>query len=384
MDKNQATATPAYHSKLFSDMYDALIAHLLPLEVQNEDIPIYTRHLDTLIQRLRSTQAQGHPKPNRFSGLPNKNNIGSDGKLRILDFGTGTGRVVKELYKYANQPENRSVFFFLEGADVGDSMLDRAREEIKVLENEMDAQGNGETEVEGRGEGKRSRQEERRQAREEEKGRRSGSAKTDQSTSTNPNRRPRNCMTWFHSGSAANAFFQQACLDMFIFSAGGISHLTRGDEGEEIRELLVNIKRGLFDHGIAVISILNEFCENHPDATHPLAGVESGKASKETEVLKIQGKKESGVTYLKHPTKEVWDENGKIRTDIFKIEMVTQQDGIVKQSEILNWEVRIINEKYWKNWIDWAGLIVIERIEAEIQTLWVLKKKKEALRLHAV
>jgi SAM-dependent methyltransferase len=247
----------------------------------------------------------------------------SEDIITVLDLGTGTGRVIRDLTHAVTLRHDTARFRFI-GVDHSRFMLDRARSRF---------------------------------------GEQGGMY-----------------ATWL-VGSAAD-FFNEALkgaekIDILIFAAGGISHLT---DGEETKSFLRQIKMGLRknNRSVAIISILHEFIEKLEPKGEAQTALEAGD---ELQDVKIPSKDHQGIMYIKSPTTTV--RNGSFRTNRFSLKAIreTEECGRGQKIDIpktiwerkMEWSLRDFNEGNWIEEVCSAGLRISSVKEGLIQRWYFIQ-----------
>ncbi|KAI9868662.1 MAG: hypothetical protein M1813_004512 [Trichoglossum hirsutum] len=264
----------------------------------------------------------------------------NDHLINVVDIGTGTGRIIKALCQQPNgTPEN--VTFW--GLDNAHSMLDRAKSTFGALE----------------------------------------AARYVSDCQSGSTRRP--LPTWIEASAAdfASSLPDLAGnVDLIIFAAGGITHLTADGEIErflgQVRQMLR--PPGDCEPAGAVISVLHEMIPEK----NPNLAVEQEQSSRVlpdgdtvSAAHKIPSRDHPGITYIKSPTVSRWLSNN-VRTDSFSIKVIKDaeedhhQDQEVLKEKEMAWSMRVFDEKAWSDAVRNSGLQIKEVREGEIQRWYFL------------
>jgi ubiquinone/menaquinone biosynthesis C-methylase UbiE len=242
---------------------------------------------------------------------------GSPGQLvKVIDIGTGTGRVIKDLLSRLQDEDIYGGRVEMVGVDHSSSMLERAKRTMQV---QLEA-GVGMGEV-----------------------------------------------RWIQA--PATSFLAQVPeleneVDVLIFAAGGISHLTADGE---VLEFLQQAKRALrkSDGSVAVVSILHEFIPDHEGNGFDTERDEEDEA-------RVLSEEHSGLVYAKSPTRMSWV--GDVRTDRFAVKGVrvgeAGEEKVWEQEMV--WSLRMFDEKAWERYLRSAGLVIGGVLELEIQRMYFL------------
>jgi SAM-dependent methyltransferase len=155
--------------------------------------------------------------------------------------------------------------------------------------------------------------------------------------------------------------------DLIFFSAGSIAHLTAEDEVPTFLRQTASFLREL--SGVAIISVLDDFF------------VPRGARLPERDVsldqgLHIPSIDAPGTTFKKESTAEVWDKAGEVKTERFAVSQVSDADGRVLWSRLLEWSLRALREEDWMEWLESSGLRVIDVVRLGFQRLYVLQREE--------
>lgn len=298
MDGQTAThgSKYAYASSYWPECYDLWIDHLFG-QAGHEDTTIFA---DTA---LCSPEASG-------------------GMFNVLDIGTGTGRIVKDLLSgvLGDRPDRR---LSIMGIDNSGSMLGRAQ-----MTFDRDFRNTGEL--------------------------------------------PSGCEVAWIKAPAAEMVTRLPGLagnvDLAIFAAGGIAHLTADHEIEAFLDQLALALRP--EQGRAIISVL------HETMASPNAQAQQRTKQKEHEQdlgeppILLPSREHDGLVFVKHATKETWC--GDVRTDSFVLE-VRDSDGNTLESTEVEWSLRLIDESRLLESLAKDGLAVEGRTKGSIQDWFLLR-----------
>ena len=293
----------AYHNPDWAECYDLWVRYLFG-DGPAEDIPV----IEALLKELLA----GTRQPN----------------FKIIDIGTGSGRVPIYLQRCIREhslhlPPAGSVFqdpitFDIVGIEPASAMLDRAQrfwgEEVK---------------------------------------------KNDGSTL------PRFSDRWIQC--AASDFAQHILpsvgkVDLIIFAAGGITHVTTDSA---ITSFLQGVSQTLSETGKAIVSILHDTLpENLQDKVETV----SSRAAKPTV---IPSEDKPGEVYVKYPTSQTWSEH--VRSEKFRLD-VENEEGTVLRSHDLQWDMRMFDKEKWETMLVEAGLKVDRVVDGGIQFWYILAK----------
>lgn len=157
-------------------------------------------------------------------------------------------------------------------------------------------------------------------------------------------------------------------VDLIVFSAGSIAHLT---EREEVRLFLREVESVLKPReGVAVVSVLAECIP----ITH-----NEDKAEPEYEAPLNLPCKEPGQEgwWIKSPTVVTWNAARDVRTDSFSVEFYSADGGERVWREELKWSLVMFDEEGFRQDVEGAGLVVDEVVgEGEgYERFYVLKTK---------
>ncbi|KAJ9653759.1 hypothetical protein H2198_007106 [Neophaeococcomyces mojaviensis] len=332
----------AYHSPLWAQFYDNWVDRIFDPTVTSEDVGVY-------LDQLSQVNAMNDCRP----GQP----------FVIVEVGSGSGRLVRQLFKHLGKRSTISEFskskepeYILIGTEPSAPMLEKARvlwhgfeagwheeyhhpESVDVIWGQASAGNFGDY--------------------------------IKKVLSDRPNSdygdRPE------QEGSGLTK------ADLIIFAAGGVSHVARG---EEIRQFLSEVSEYLRPtRGRAIISVLNEFFSpgDHFDSNPALASRFIGSAEQQRIKLspetaqRIADPSTDGKFFVKHPTLEQWDAEFKVRTDKFRVTL-ENTDGADVDSAELEWQLKVVNLSEWKELIKQAGLRILEVIPGDIQSWLVINK----------
>ena len=176
-----------------------------------------------------------------------------------------------------------------------------------------------------------------------------------------------------------------AIVDLAIFAAGSITHLT---EESDIARFLTEIKQCLRPTGRAVISVLRDFIaegSRPAEVVAPAATAPSTTLGGETvpekddvvlhsdEVMRLPSRENPGQIYLKYPAALSRETvSGKtVCTERFKLEVVDEAGNLLK-SELLYWQESIFDMDRWPGQLAAAGLRVLEKIDGKIQIWFII------------
>jgi hypothetical protein len=328
----------AYSAAEWPEFYDLWIDSLFGSK--HEDIPIY---LQEMLDKI-SSYAEQHAALSAAAVAPSSHISFADEEITVVDMGTGTGRVIKELVgalvpgllafaeqQKENGNENAQNYYqrirFV-GLDHGQAMLWRAEDTFMD-----DWLGNWDRAVKYL-------------------------------------KRPQ----WVRT--TAGSFVEECAelemgVDLLIFAAGGISYLT----GEEERKaFLGQVRKGLKRReSLAVVSVLTEFIKGSK-------GDEGGEAGKDGDT-RIESKDYAGLVYIKTPT--VTSKFGDLRTDSFSLRAVRRDDvptvdsACSREKEVwqknMAWTVKLFDEAVWKLDAQGEGLKIMSVREGNIQRWYFLQ-----------
>lgn len=246
--------------------------------------------------------------------------------FKVIDVGTGTGRVVKSLVQCAIDDGIGLGGLEILGVDHGVAMVERAEKTYGKLAKDMRYERRGVTVL------------------------------------------WQTCSATQLAGQ--NPGFEGK-TDMIIFAAGGLGHLTA--EGE-VNAFLKQVTKLLNSDGVAIISILNE----------TIATGEKNAPMKEEEVpdlqesMTIRSEENEALVYMKSRAWQRWDDSGLVRTDGFRIEVLedNRKGGEMKlvKTKDVEWSLRIFEEATWEGRLREMGLKIDGVQEGEIQRWYFLKR----------
>jgi SAM-dependent methyltransferase len=188
---------------------------------------------------------------------------------------------------------------------------------------------------------------------------------------------------WVQCGAsdfADHIVYQGDGVDLIIFAAGGIGHIT---SHADIRHFLENVKRVLHPSGKAVISVLVDFIiedqaaeikpgksttQSHRKPTASLSVTEKGQRP-----LRIPSMDFPGLVYVKHPTTE--SISGNIKTESFKLD-VEDESGKILRSHELSWDETFFDPKAWDRAVSESGLCITELEKGQVQNWYFLERSK--------
>ncbi|KAH0553437.1 hypothetical protein GP486_006491 [Trichoglossum hirsutum] len=258
----------------------------------------------------------------------------SDCLVNVVDIGTGTGRVIKDL---CQQPVGGLEKVRFWGLDIAQAMLDRAKTTFDALEAARHLEP--------------------------------------ESGSTS-----RPLPTWIAAPAADFASSLPNLVgnvDLIIFAAGGITHLTADDEAEKFLE---QVHQMLRPRGEAIISVLHEMIpEKNPNLAveQEQRGSELPSSDTADDAEKIPSRDHPGITYIKSPSVTRWSPNG-VRTDSFSLKTIKDAkenhhlEQEVLKEKAMAWSMRVFDEKIWGDAVSGAGLQIKEVREGEIQRWYAL------------
>lgn len=169
-------------------------------------------------------------------------------------------------------------------------------------------------------------------------------------------------------------------LDLIIFAAGGLGHIT---SDAEILQFLINIKQTLHPGGKAVISVLSDFfLDGHSrsntsehaikqlsESNAPLSVTEMGQKP-----VRIPSVDRPGLVYVKHPTVERM--SGRIKTETFKLDIEDNGRNVLRSHE-LSWDERMFDPKNWESAIAKSGLHITSLGKGQIQVWYFLEHRNQ-------
>jgi SAM-dependent methyltransferase len=254
--------------------------------------------------------------------------------INVVDIGTGTGRVIKDLWQEPNGSLKEVSFW---GLDNAQAMLDRAKLTFGVLE-----------------------------------------ATHRSESSDRPARLP---PIWIQAPAADFTSHLPELVgktDLILFAAGGIGHLTADDE---VIGFLTQVRQALRppEHSELARAVISVLYEMIPEKNADLAveqrrsgtGLPSGEALDDG--YKIPSRDHTGVMYSKSPTVSQWSHD--VRTDSFTIKIAKHREGqegeVFKEKDVA-WSLRIFDEKAFKDAVEKSGLRVEEVREGEMQRWYFL------------
>lgn len=344
----------AYHNADWPECYDLWVRHLFG-PGPSEDVPIFHR----ILQDVLRLKAQ-----NQFPPSSAKSQY-----LNVIDIGTGTGRVLRNLFDFLNDPDALSALetsypaisslgFRLWGTEPSASMLERARILVSA---------HCQTPSNGPPRPKRTR------ASPFQLG-------WCQCSAVDFSRSMRQTFGFRDEGPGIPGF-----ADLIIFAAGGLGHLESADDVQSfVDEIADALKPG---HGRAVISVLRELLPagetqksvadleavanaNASDAT--VLARSSEKPDKVDQVFRARSVENPEQVFVKHPPIDRWNED--IQTQSFVLE-VEDLEGNVLRKHDLEWKSRRFDPDAWSEALQGASLEVEEMIDGDIQVWYVLQRK---------
>lgn len=190
---------------------------------------------------------------------------------------------------------------------------------------------------------------------------------------------------WVQCGAtnfAEHVVLQNGGVDLVIFAAGGLGHVT-SDAG--ILQFLENVKRVLHPGGKAVVSVLTEFILEIQGAgskisehatIQPALNASLSVTERGQKPLRIPSLDRPGLVYVKHPTAERM--TGRIKTESFKLD-VEDESGRVLRSHELSWDEYMFDPKSWESAVSESGLRISNVEEGQIQIWYFLEHKTQPL-----
>lgn len=292
----------AYHNDDWAECYD-LWVDLLFGTGPSEDIPVFETILkQTLADTTRST-------------------------LKIVDLGTGSGRVPiylqrcvreKSLHLYMNNAAAIPVSFEILGLEPSIAMLNRAK---RFWNAEMERHRNANL--------------------------------------------PRFTDHWVQCGASDFASKIQPIaeeVDLVIFAAGGITHLTKD---EEVFSFLKNVAQVLSSSGKAVVSVLHDTL---PEDFRQEVDTVSPEGAKPQRIPSVD---RPGEVYVKYGTTSEWHDD--IKTEKFHLD-VEDEGGKVLRSHDLEWDMKLFHKETFEKFVTEAELKMSKVIEGQIQFWYLLEK----------
>lgn len=141
-------------------------------------------------------------------------------------------------------------------------------------------------------------------------------------------------------------------VDLLVFSAGSIAHLT---EREEVQLFLREVKGVLRPgEGVAVVSVLTEVIPGSPQGEG-----EETEPEYEAPLTLPCNEQGQGGWWIKSPTVVTWNAARDVRTDSFCVEFYSA-DGERVWKEELRWSLGMFREEAFKEDVEDAGLVVAE------------------------
>jgi hypothetical protein len=159
-------------------------------------------------------------------------------------------------------------------------------------------------------------------------------------------------------------------VDLLVFAAGGIGHLT----GKWERMAFLGETRKCLKgrESVAVVSVLHEFVKGREEDV--VGGVEEVD-------MRLESRDHTGLVYVKTPT--VTTRDGDIRTDMFSVRAVRKDDTPIadgaasKEIEIwrkdMAWSVKLFDEADWKKEVENSGLKIASIEDGKIQRWYFLQ-----------
>lgn len=241
----------------------------------------------------------------------------------VIDLGTGTGRVIKDVLRVLPQPRAPLT---LVGVDHSAAMLARACSTTFALRDTM------------------------------------------QEIAAKVN------IQWIHASATtyADALLesssnegepQNAVADVIIFSAGSIAHLTAPGERQAFLQQTATL---LAPGGVALVSVLTDFFV-------PIGGSIPERASELDEGVALKSAEMPGTTFVKEPTVEEWDAAREVKTEKFSVQLVRDVDGGELWKETVGWSLRTLREKEWLDDVEGVGLLIKDRHNLGMQILYALQ-----------
>ena len=304
----------AYSSSEWPEFYDLWIESIFG-PGPAEDIAVFSKCLQSMID----------------DALPNQ-------IITVLDVGTGTGRVIKDLCwtSMIKVPPNDGPVVKFVGMDHSSAMLSRAMRNF--FEQSC---------VEG-------------------------------SRFGDPE--------WFHGSAArfgSSGMVLELKTDLVIFAAGGIGHLTADGE---VKLFLEQVKKVLREArgSVAIVSVLNEFIPRREGDFAEQSMEHRGEEVQEEEV-RIASRDNPGLVYVKSPTVTTWD--GSVRTDRFSVKAVKEGHGdkgssMEAGSEVvwekdMAWSIKQFNEPAWQEEVKSSGLEIDSVQDGLLQRWYFLRRATE-------
>ncbi|KAI9767430.1 MAG: hypothetical protein M1840_005659 [Geoglossum simile] len=305
----------AYGSEEWPEFYDLWVESLFGTG-PSEDSPVFRSALERLVAERNGAHT-----------------------VHVVDIGTGTGRVIKDLWQEPSGYLGNVSFW---GLDNAQAMLDRAKLTFCALELEA--------------------------AHHSDDGR-----QNERATRLFP--------TWVQAPAAdftSHLLELVGKVDLIVFAAGGISHLTAGGE---VIGFLIQVRRALrppkdSQPARAVISVLYEMIpDKNPELVvkqeQSSAGPPSGGAPSDAD--KILSRDHPGIVYVKSPLRTQWSHD--IRTDSFTIQIIKEGE-VVKEKDVA-WSLKVFDEAAFEDAVEKCRLRIEEVKEGEIQR-WYFLVPREA------
>lgn len=339
----------AYHSSLWTRFYDAWVDTIFDPNESSEDVNVFMDQLAKVEDLFQDSVKDSDAHKT----------------LVILEVGTGTGRLIRELYGRLSSSRllsdrtshcGRSHKYSLIGTEPSESMLKKATDlwhnfqqtqyRFHAVQHEF--------------------------------------VKVQWEIASSSDFADRLIMglhetDWSHSHDEAEdtsthipASSSHPVFDLICFAAGGVSHVA---SVQEVRDFIVQISLSLNPRGgRAVISVLHEFFQRASDVNSQSGSPEQAtrehvdKANETAQ--RVLDPDSNEKLFVKYPTKEQWDGAHVVRTDSFTLAL-EDRNGEEESREELNWQMRIVNLDEWRQLLAEAGLQVTDIVPGQIQS-WVV------------
>ncbi|KAL2813125.1 hypothetical protein BJX63DRAFT_231630 [Aspergillus granulosus] len=298
-DGQQSThgAKYAYTNRYWPEFYDLWVEQLFGSDFERYEAFYWDLVLPLLQNNARST----------------------DEPLRIVDVGTGTGRVIKGILnglKKHDLPIGSRIHII--GADHSQEMLNRADQ---LLGSEVHSP------VE---------------------------------------------VSWLKTSAAElvaeNSDLRDA-VDLITFAAGSIGHLTAEGEREAFLGQVAQAlrKTDLSQKGAHAVAAISILAETEDTEQGPDDGLEFGRE------MQVRSLQDPNLEYRKSATVRTFDKRKGVLAEDFSMEVVDVEQEAVVYAHDYSWSLKIFDQKEWEREVQRSGLRIAQKLEQGVETWYLLQ-----------
>ncbi|KAL4884749.1 hypothetical protein BJY04DRAFT_170143 [Aspergillus karnatakaensis] len=287
----------AYTNRYWPEFYDLWVKQLFGSDLEKYDAFYWNMVLPFLQDKKLSSTEATEP-------------------LRIVDVGTGTGRVIRGIlnrFKEYDHPPRVQIL----GVDHSQEMLNRAEQ---LLSSEVQSP----LEL--------------------------GWLKTSAASLVDENPDLRNA------------------VDLLVFAAGSIGHLTAAGEREQflrqVAEALRKTQGSAPARSVAAISILEE-TEVEDETSDD--GVQFG------EEMRLRSLKWPELEYRKSATATTRDKSKGVMVEDFSLKVVDISTEAVVHAQDYSWSLKLFNQNEWEGEVSRSGLRTVEKVEQGVEIWYLLQ-----------